>query len=400
MTSLHVAIVGSHARYLVNFRGPLMRAIKEEGHRVSALAPDFDAETRADLSAIGVAPVDFSLSRTGMNPVADLVDIVRLHARLRQVKPDAILTIAIKPTVYGLLAAALARIPRRFALIPGLGYIFSEGGSLRDRLIRAIARQLYRTTLRRAEKVFVQNPDDAEELIASRLVAREKLVRVNGTGVDLEGWPLLVLPDPPITFTLAARLLAEKGVREYVAAARRVKAKHPDVRFVLLGFIDTNPSAIPEAEVASWVAEGVVEWPGYVDVRPWLARTSVFVLPSYYREGVPRSTQEALAAGRPVITTDAPGCRETVIDGENGFLVPPRNIDSLVSAMIYFIENPQQIAIMGRNSRRLAEERFDVRDINSKMISAMGLNGRALQKHGDDIRAPLRGRAGCPGKSL
>lgn len=377
MTCLHVAIIGAQARYLVNFRGPLMQAMKAYGHEVSALAPDFDAETRSELSAIGVAPIDISLSRTGMNLLVDFYDAVRLYRTMRRLKPDVLLGSSIKPIVYGLVAAAMAHVPRRFALVSGLGFVSSEARSLRDRIVRTTARQLYRIALSRADTVFVQNPDDTDELVARGMVARDKVVQVNGTGVDLDAWPLVDLPGPPVTFALAARLLAEKGVREYVAAARRVKAKHPEVRFLLLGWIDSNPSAIGEAEVTSWVDEGVVEWPGYVDVRPWLAQTSVYVLPSYYREGVPRSTQEALAAGRPVITTDSPGCRETVISGQNGILVPPRDVDSLVSAMLYFIENPQEISVMGRSSRRLAEERFDVNAVNERMLSAMGLDKTA-----------------------
>lgn len=377
MTHQHVAVFGANARYLVNFRGPLMQAIKAEGHEVSALAPDFDGETRSELSTIGVTPVDVSLSRTGMNPFVDLRDFVKLHVQLRRLNPDVLLGIAIKPVAYGMLAAAAARVPRRFALITGLGYVSSESKSFTDRLIRSTVCKLYGVALRRAATVFVQNPDDANELVHRNMAARGKVVRVNGTGLDLAAWPLMDLPEPPITFTLAARLLAEKGVREYVAAARRVKAEHPAVRFLLLGWVDSNPSAISEAEVASWVADGVVEWPGYVDVRPWLAQTSVFVLPSY-REGVPRSSQEALAAGRPLITTDAPGCRETVVSGQNGILVPPRDVDSLVNAMLYFVENPQQVSHMGYNSRQLAETRFDVKAINEKMLSVMGLDGSVL----------------------
>jgi len=360
-----------------------MQAIKAYGHEVSALAPDFDDETRSELRAIGVQPVDISLSRTGMNPLRDLRDIIGLHAHMRRLKPDAVLAIAMKPAIYGILAAAIAGLPRRFALIAGLGYVFSEGRSLRDRIVQMISRQLCRLALRRAEVVFVQNPDDADELAALDIVWRDRIVRVNGTGVDLIAWPQMDLPPPPVTFALVARLLAEKGVREYVAAARRVKARHPEVRFLLLGWIDARPSAIGEAELASWVADGVVEWPGYVDVQPWLAQTSVFVLPSYYREGVPRSTQEALAAGRPVITTDSPGCRETVIPGENGFLIPPRDVDSLAIAMLHFVENPQQVCVMGYNSRRLAEERFDVRAINERMLSAMELDRTGLPDQAD-----------------
>jgi glycosyltransferase involved in cell wall biosynthesis len=396
MTRQCVAVIGSHAQYLVNFRGALMQEMRAHGHRVLALAPDFDTETRSALSAIGIEPVEISLSRTGMNPFWDLLDVVKLHAQLRRLNPDVVLAIAIKPVVYGISAAAMARVPARFALIPGLGYVFSEGGTARDRIIRKTAQHLYRVALRRAKAVFVQNPDDADELVARRMVARESVLRVNGSGVDLTAWPLMDLPDSPMTFALAARLLGEKGVREYVAAARRVKAQRPEVRFLLLGPLDSNPSAIKEEEVASWVADGVVEWPGNVDMQYWLAQTNVFVLPSYYREGVPRSSQEAMAAGRPVITTDAPGCRETVIDGETGYLVPPRDVDALVAAMLRFVENPHQVAVMGRNGRRLAEERFDVRAVNEQILSVMGLDGTALLGKADE--APARHGQAVPYK--
>ncbi|WP_193370346.1 glycosyltransferase family 4 protein [Pelagibius marinus] len=385
MTCRRVAVIGSHAHYLVNFRGALIQAMRAHGHEVLALAPDFDAGTRSELSAIGVEPVDISLSRTGLNPVRDFRDIIGLYAQMRRLAPDVVLAYTVKPVIYGLLAAALARVPRRFALITGLGYVFSEGGSPRDWIIQATVQQLYRIALRGTEAVFMQNRDDADEFVARRIVSCRKIIPVNGSGVDLAAWPVMDLPGPPVTFALAARLLGEKGVREYVTAARQVKAKHPEVRFLLLGGLDSNPSAIKEREVASWVAEGVLEWPGHVNMRPWLAQTSVFVLPSY-REGIPRSTQEAMAAGRPVITTDAPGCRETVVVGENGYLVPPRDVGSLVGAMLHFVENPQQIVVMGRNSRRLAEERFDVRAINERMLSAMGLDETASPEQADGSR--------------
>ena len=397
MSCQRVAIIGSHAHYLVNFRGALMRAMRAHGHDVLALAPGFDTATRSELSVNGIQPVDISLSRTGINPVRDARDFFGLRAQIRRLGPDVVLAFTIKPVVYGLLAAAMAQIPRRFALITGLGYAFSEGGSLHDRILQKTAHQLYRIALRKADAVFMQNPDDAEEFVARRITQRERIVTVSGSGIDLASWPVMDLPDPPVTFALAARLLGEKGVREYAAAARQVKAIHPEVRFLLLGQLDTNPSAIAECEIMSWVADGVLEWPGYVDMHPWLAQTSVYVLPSY-REGLPRSSQEAMAAGRPVITTDVPGCRETVIAGENGLLVPPRNIDSLVRAMLFFVENPQEIAVMGRSSRRLAEKRFDVRALNARMLSVMGLAGTAQAGQSDDPQTDPK-RQPAPHKS-
>jgi glycosyltransferase involved in cell wall biosynthesis len=177
----------------------------------------------------------------------------------------------------------------------------------------------------------------------------------------------------PVTFMLAARMLREKGIVEYAKAARIIKQKHPDTRFILLGSLDTNPGGLSHAEIDGWVAEGILDWPGHVhDVQDWLAQTSVYVLPSY-REGVPRSTQEAMAMARPIITTDAPGCRETVVDGTNGFLVPVRNADALAKAMERFILQPDLIEKMGQASRSMAEERFDVRKINQVILRVMDI---------------------------
>jgi glycosyltransferase involved in cell wall biosynthesis len=343
-------------------------------HEVLALAPDYNRNTRAAVQAIGAIPVDYSLSRTGMNPFRDAADMLHLTFLLHRLKPDITLCYFIKPVIYGTLAAWLSRVPRRFALIPGLGYAFTpstKSESLKHRLLRGMVLVLYRAALRRADKVFFQNEDDRALFIDERAVRAERSIRVNGTGVDLDQWQPAPPVTNPVTFLLAARLLREKGIVEFVEAARKVKTKHRDVRFVLLGGLDSNPGALSSDTIETWVSEGIIEWPGHVsDVRPWLACASVYVLPSY-REGVPRSTQEAMALARPIITTDVPGCRETVIDGENGFLVPLRDVNSLVSAMERFILQPEMIERMGRSSRLIAEERFDVRKINQIIMKEM-----------------------------
>ncbi|WP_245563406.1 glycosyltransferase family 4 protein [Thermus antranikianii] len=217
------------------------------------------------------------------------------------------------------------------------------------------------------------NPDDLNEFVSQGLVRKEKAVLLGGIGVPLEEWPPAPPHLEPVTFTLIARLLREKGVREFAEAARRIKGNYPEVRFLLIGPLDTNPGAIRESEVRSWVEEGLLEWvPWTEDVRPYLRQTSVYVLPSY-REGVPRSTQEAMAMARPVITTDAPGCRETVVPGVNGFLVPPRDAQVLAEAMERFIHEPDLIVRMGQESRRLAEERFDARKVNERFLKELGI---------------------------
>ena len=374
---MKVAFLGNQAFSLLNFRGELIKAMVKRGHEVVALAPDYDETTREAVRALGAKPIDYSLSRTGLNPLRDLRDFVFLMLSLRRLKPDLLFCYAIKPVIYGTLAGWIAGIPKRFAMIEGLGYAFIQAGEkegLKRRFVRFIAQFLYRLALPRSTKVFFLNRDDLEEFIGKGLVPKEKAFLLGPIGVDLEYFRPAPPAKKPITFLLAARLLREKGVLEFVEAARQIKAKYPDTRFVLLGGLDTNPGAISREEVEGWVKEGLIEWPGHVaDVRPYLAQASVFVLPSYYREGVPRSIQEAMAMARPIITTDAPGCRETVVPGVNGFLVPVRDVDAIVSAMERFIKEPELIERMGKESRRIAEERFDVHNINRILLEVMGL---------------------------
>jgi len=370
-----LAIISNQAFSLVNFRGYLIRELVAAGVEVYALAPDYDDRFRGEVRSLGAVPVDFSLARTGMNPLRDGLDLLRLTNLLRRIRPDATLGYFIKPVIYGTIAAWLAGVPRRYALIEGLGYVFTESGakeSWRRVVLCWIVSALYRAALKRAERVFFLNDDDISEFVEKGIVDQDKTVKLGGIGVDLDEWRPLPPSMQPLTFLLAARLLREKGIVEYAEAARRVKRRYPNVRFVLLGGLDPNPGGLTQSEVEEWVREGLLEWPGHVDVKPWLAQTSVYVLPSY-REGVPRSTQEAMAMGRPVITTDAPGCRETVEHGRNGFLVPVRDPRALAEAMLRFIEQPELIESMGRESRRMAEERFDVYKVNAVMLQAMGI---------------------------
>jgi len=345
------------------------------GVTVYALAPDYDDAKRAAVAALGAIPLDSSMSRTGMNPVRDALDMCRLAVQLRGLRLDATLAYFIKPVIYGTLAARLAGVSKRFAMIEGAGYVFtdSDTSSVRRHVLRALVIRLYRLSLSQTQRVFMLNRDDEKLFVESGMVAATKVRLIDGIGLDLDYFQVAPLALQSPCFILVARLLREKGLYDYVDAARQVKAVHANARFLLLGDVDLNPGSIPEAEVHSWVAEGVVEWPGQVaDVRDWIAEASVFVLPSY-REGLPRSTQEAMAMGRPIITTDMPGCRETVVEGVNGFMVPVRNPEALAQAMLRFIEQPSLISQMGAESRRMAEEKFDVHKINAQILTAMGI---------------------------
>jgi glycosyltransferase involved in cell wall biosynthesis len=369
---VRVAIISHHAPTIVSFRGALIRSLVQRGAEVWVLAPDYTPEIKKSVCALGAMIAEYPLHRTGMNPFKDLQTFFALRRILRQIHPHIVLPYSVKAIIYGLLAAG--HVERRVVLMAGLGYAFTETNpSLRRRLLRFVIKQMYRAALRRADAVLFFNPDDLREFCEESIINPEQAVLLGGTGVDLAQFS----PQPPVlspvTFTLAARLLREKGIEEFAEAARLIKQRYLNTRFLLLGGLDTNPGSLREVEVRRWVDEGVLEWPGHVpDVKPYLMQTSVYVLPSYYREGVPRSTQEAMAMARPVITTDVPGCRETVIDGINGFLVPPRDVDGLVAAMERFIRQPDLIITMGQASRKLAEERFDVQKINAIILQAMG----------------------------
>lgn len=371
-----ITLLTSGAATLANFRGPLIVALVERGITVYALAPDHDTETRAAMNTLGAIPVDVFLDRTGMRPLRDLVDTVRLARTLRRLRPDAAFGYFIKPVTYGTIAARLAGVRHRFAMVAGLGYVYTPGSgpdTTKRRILRGIASALYWMAFRLCRVVFVQNEDDLAFFRDHGIAPAGRIELLAGSGVDFDRLSPAPPVTTPVTFLLMARLLREKGIAEFVEAARLLRRDHPETRFVLLGGWDPNPGGFALEEVRAWVAEGLIEWPGHQsDVRPIIAASSVFVLPSY-REGKPRSTQEAMAMARPVVTTNAPGCRDTVIEGVNGFMVPPRDAAALADAMRRFLDDPALIAPMGTASRKLAEERFDVRKINDHMLRAMGI---------------------------
>lgn len=369
-----VCVIGSAAGPLINFRGALLGAMREAGHRVIAMAPAIGADIASKLEALGVEPRSVPLDRNGLSLRRDFTTLRALYRVLSEIKPDAVLGYTIKPVLYGSLAARSAGVPARFSMITGLGYAFLDEGGWKQRLVGTTARLLYRMSLRANERVFFQNPDDRALFERLRIVrGPEQAVMINGSGVDIEAFQPVPLPETP-SFLLIARLLADKGIREYVEAARLLRARHPEVKCRLVGPADNNPAAISEREVQSWVEEGVVEYLGRLqDVRPAIAAASVYVLPSYYPEGQPRSILEAMAMGRPIITTDSRGCRETVEPGRNGLLVPARDVPALAAAMERLILEPERAVEMGRESRRIAESKYDVNHVNAVILDAMGL---------------------------
>jgi len=365
-----VVVLGSYAPSLILFRGPLIAELVRRGYDVIAMAPRIDADTDAAVRALGAKPQEIALDNASMSPAATMATIRALEAAFRRIAPQAVIAYTIKPVTLGTLAAARAKVPNIVALITGLGFAFTEGGGLKRRLSRIVATLLYKRALAKASSVIFQNPDDRAFFRAARILRRDDASVVNGSGIDLARFEPAPLPEAPI-FLMIARLLGDKGVREYAAAAALVKAKHPQARFQLVGYLDPSPDGITQAEVDGWA--GAVEFLGRMDdVRPAIAAARAYVLPSY-REGTPRSSLEAMAMGRPIVTTDVPGCRETVVDGVNGLLVPVRDAEALAGAMARLIAEPALAENMGRESRRIAEEKFDVHRVNEAILEAAGL---------------------------
>ena len=371
---MHVLVLASFAPSLLNFRGPLIADLIAAGHRVTACAPDLPPDVATRLTAMGAAPLAVPLRRTGRNPLADVKALAALWRLFGALRPDAVLTYTAKPNIYGLLAARARRVPRRAALVTGLGYAFTDGGGAKRRVFRTLISALYRVSLRGAHDVIFQNPDDRGEFARRGIIApRQRSHVVAGSGIDLGRFKRVPVPAGPPVFLMIARLIRDKGIGEFVEAAQAVKAVQHDAEMRILGPLDDNPAGIGPRQVAAWQDAGLVRYLGETDdVRPHLAACTVYVLPSY-REGLPRTVLEAMATGRAVITTDAPGCRETVVPGENGVLVPPRDAPALAAAMRRFVDEPRLAVTMGARSRQLAEERFDVRQVNAAMLRAMGL---------------------------
>lgn len=369
----HVLVLGSYAPSLFNFRGPLIAAMVEAGWRVSACAPGAAEGEAADaVRRLGATPVSVTLARTGMNPLSDLAYQRELVELFRELRPDVVLAYTAKPVIWGALAARQAGVPHMVGMITGLGYAFTPPArpNLKHAIAALSARLLYRLALKRADHVLFQNPDDRDLFLRLGLAPRpEKAGLIAGSGVDLERFPPQALP-ADLSFLMLARLLGAKGVREYAQAARRLKARYPQVDFRLAGGLDAGPDAVATRELQDWIAGGINYLGELEDVRPALAEAAVYVLPSY-REGTPRSVLEAMATGRAIITTDAPGCRETVVDGVNGFLVTPRDAGALEAAMERFITQPDLAVEMGARSLEMARNKFDVRLVNAQVLDAI-----------------------------
>jgi len=377
-----VVLIGNTASSLLGFRLDMIKRLIDLDYVVYTFTSEYSSNDLKRLKELGCIPVTYQMSRGGVNPFSDLKTLLELKYKISEIQPALVFSYFTKPIIYGSLAAKLSHTPKVIGMVEGLGTPFTihkSGQSLKVKLIRFIQICLYRIVFPFLDRIIFLNPDDPVDLIKkNRIWHKKNAVSILGPiGLDLNEYSYVAWNKAqPVSFIFVARLLAEKGIYEYIEAAKIVKNKYPQVVFKIIGGLDKeNPYGLTQAQLDELVSLQIVEYAGFVtDVAQRIQDTAVFVLPSYYREGVPRSTQEAMAIGRPVITTDVPGCRETVVDGVNGFLVPKWNVQVLADKMCYFVEHPEQVNIMGRQSYRIAQEKFDVNNVNQKLFEIMGLN--------------------------
>ncbi len=361
---MKIVIVSPKNRTVYNFRGELIRGIISQGHEVIVTGPNLDNVEQ--IRALGATFVEIPMNKNGINPFSDITYLLHLRKLFKKERPDVTFGYTVKPVIYGALAAKLTGVKHKVSMVTGLGYSFTAQ-TAKAKILRLIVSALFRIGFACADTVVFQNDDDRKQLLALKLLKSEKTRLVNGSGVDMTKFAAEDFPET-VTFFMLSRLLKSKGVAEYLTACEKVKKKYPETKFTLLGKYEFEmQDAVDKEQVERLIREDVIErYEETDDVRPYYAACSVYVLPSY-REGTPRTVLEAMAMGRPIITTDAPGCRETVIDGENGFLVPVKDADALADKMIYFIEHPDAIVRMGQSSIRYCSERFDVIKVNEDM---------------------------------
>ena len=376
---MKIIVLGNQAKAMSNFWSVLIRHMRKAGHEVVCCAPPGDADAEAVLAAQGARMRHYALDRKGLNPMSDLRTTRELFRLFKEEKPDLLFASTIKPVIYGCMAARAAGVPHIYATITGLGYAF-EADTFLKKCVNRLGRLLYRAALSGAEGVFFQNQDDISVFRQSGILGRNaRVLTARGTGVDTKRFAPSPLPDytadgrlngAPV-FLLVARLLEAKGLPEYAEAARLLKARYPDARFQVLGPPEKGLGSVSMEQMDAWQKQGCIEYLGETrDVRPYVAAAHVLVLPSW-REGTPTSIMEGMSMGRPAVVTDAPGCREVVRNGVNGYLVPLRDPQALAGAMEALITNPEDIARMGQAGRELALSEFDAEKVAARILEDM-----------------------------
>lgn len=365
-----ILMICSKAKAHINFRGDLTKLIIEKGYDVTLIVPH--DLYKKQLEDMGIKVIVMPYNKNSVSIKDNIRTIKEIEKIVEDEKPDKIFAYTIKPIILGSLAAKKCKINEMYSMVTGLGHIYSDN-SFKTKIIRFICGIGYRYAFKYNKKVIFQNIDDINEVVKRHYIKREKCELVNGSGVNMEKFKRTPLPKKNV-FLMVSRVLKEKGVIEYFEAAKIMKEKYKNVHFMFVGEIDKTNYAVDVSKLQEYVNEGIVELiPETDDVASYMKKCRYFVLPTYYREGVPRVNLEALSMGRPIITTFMPGCKETVIDGKNGYFVKTKDVDDLVKKMELLISNPKEVEMMSDESYKLCKKKFDVNIINSKMLKIMGI---------------------------
>ena len=368
-----VCIVASYAPSILNFRKELVLEIAKLSD-VYVCIPFVSQEVKVEIENLGVTVLDVKIHSGSVSPLDNIKYFCSLLEHFRAVRPDTVFNYTVKPVIWGSFAAKLTGTTQIISMITGLGYSFTALDSLKRKFINKCVCLLYQLAFYFNEMIIFQNKDDQYLFQCKNILNSRKSIVINGSGVNITHFYYYEHYPEKVTFLMMGRLLKDKGIYEYIEAAKQIKAAYKTVEFNLLGWIDDNPSSITQEELSTWCNEGIINFIDKLDdVRGCLKDASVFVLPSY-REGTPRSVLEAMSMGRPIITTDAPGCRETVIQGENGYLVPIKNVEKLVESMMKFIDDRDLLRTFGKKSREIAVHKYDVYKVNSIIMRALKLD--------------------------
>ena len=367
---MKILVISPKNKTVFNFRSDLIRDMIAQGHEVLVVGPNL--EYVDDIYALGVSKfIEVKLVKDNTSISGDLHYLKQLKQVMREHKPDLVFSYTIKPVIYGSIAAKKAGVPRIYAMVTGLGRVYASGG-IKARAIRLVTKMLYKRAFKACNRVIFQNRDDIEELLAQGYLCKEKTVCVNGSGVNMERFIRTPLPEEPV-FLMVSRIIREKGVMEYCQAARIVKQQFPNARFILLGGFDSSIGALKPEDLQPYVDEGSIEFPGEVkDPVSYYQQAAVFVLPSYYREGLPRTLLEAMSCGRVIVTTDWPGCREPVEDGVNGYMIPVKDADVLADRLLKLAGDRDLRETMAEAAYTACKEKYEVGIINQQMRQVMG----------------------------
>lgn len=365
-----ILLIASFADSILKFRGELIHSFQNENIEVHVVAPDINTVLEVQLKSKNINVHHINLERNGYNPISDIKYLISLYKLIRKIKPEYTLGYTIKPVIYGGISAWLANVSKRYSLITGLGYAFTGNVTGKRFFLQKLLHFMYKLSLSKSSLVLFQNNDDKNLFNKLNIIDSSKSCVVNGSGINISVFSPQEIPEVP-SFLLIARLLGDKGIREYVDASRKLRKKHPSIKCNLVGWIDSNPDAISQLELDEWIANDYINYLGCLaDVKPAIANSSIYVLPSY-REGTPRTVLEAMAMQRAIITTDAPGCRETVTHELNGLLVPIKDSEALYLAMLRLVENPILVKDMSLASRIIVEDKYDVHKVNKQMLKYM-----------------------------